>query len=134
MITNSELSNIETRAKIATPPPWLIHPDPRYYVQIPFSADEQVKLDRDANAAFVANARDDVPKLIAEVRRLRSVISSIYEQAKYSIDHGLEPAHTSMWQIEADTYAELAAAEQAVEAELLPSQSNQGNADGPQPA
>ncbi len=72
MITDSEIIDIETRYKAATPSPWLVNPDPRYYVEMPFSTDEQVKLDRDANAAFVANARDDVPKLAAEVRLLQS--------------------------------------------------------------
>lgn len=57
MITETELDAIEARANAATPGPW---DEPG------FSA-----LDA-CDARFVAHARTDVPRLIAEVRRLQS--------------------------------------------------------------
>jgi hypothetical protein len=77
MITDNDLSAIEARYKMATPAPWLIASNPRFYVHMPFSDDDQVKLDRDANAAFVAHARDDIPMLVAEVRLLRATLHGL---------------------------------------------------------
>lgn len=82
-LTDEELNTIETRARLATPPPWLVNPDPRKYVQMPFSAEEDVLRDRDANAAFCANARDDVPRLIAEIRRQRAELQPLRESDTY---------------------------------------------------
>jgi hypothetical protein len=86
-VTNEELEAIEARANAATPGPW--------YVVYEGSSDWEVLTDalRDADgnslefrissshrhrapdcpdAAFIAKAREDVPALIAEVRRLRA--------------------------------------------------------------
>lgn len=89
MLTEEQLAEIETRARIATPPPWLVNPDPRKYVQMPFSAEEDVLRDRDANAAFCANARDDVPRLIAEIRRQRARLAAI-DAATRRVEAGLD--------------------------------------------
>ena len=83
MLTEDQLAEIETRARVATPPPWLVNPDQRKYVLMPFSSEEDVLRDRDANAAFCANARDDVPRLVAEIRRLRAELQPLQESDTY---------------------------------------------------
>lgn len=83
ILTEEQLAEIETRARIATPPPWLVNPDQRKYVLMPFSSEEDVLRDRDANAAFCANARDDVPRLIAEIRRLQAELQPLQESDTY---------------------------------------------------
>ncbi len=83
LLTEEQLAEIDTRARIATPPPWLVHHDPRKYVLMPFSSEEDVLRDRDANAAFCANAREDVPRLVAEVRRLRAELQPLQESDTY---------------------------------------------------
>lgn len=74
-LTIEELNAIEARANAATQAPWLVNPDPRKYVLMPLSSEEDVLRDRDENSAFCANARDDVPRLVAEVRRQRAILA-----------------------------------------------------------
>jgi len=77
-LTSEELNSIEARANAATQAPWLVNPDQRKYVLMPFSSEEDVLRDRDANAAFCANARDDIPRLVAEVRRQRAILAMLH--------------------------------------------------------
>ena len=86
-LTIEELNAIEARANAATQAPWLVNPDPRKYVLMPLSSEEDVLRDRDANAAFCANARDDIPRLVAEVRRLRAELEPLQD----SVTHGWNP-------------------------------------------
>lgn len=86
-LTIEELNAIEARANAATQAPWLVNPDPRKYVLMPLSSEEDVLRDRDANAAFCANARDDIPRLVAEVRWLRAELEPLQE----SVTHGWKP-------------------------------------------
>jgi hypothetical protein len=91
-VTDEELDAIESRAKAATPSPWKIgdpnaHSD--YLIRAQqthkeFGVDDWPLLSTannnpglgawPANAAFVCAARDDVPALVAEVRKLRAVL------------------------------------------------------------
>lgn len=78
-LTEQELNEIQARADAASPGPWFEHADPRKYVYIPNASDEQVIFDRDKNAQFCAHAREDVPCLVAEVRRLQAKVA-MYEK------------------------------------------------------
>lgn len=90
MITKKELEEIEARTNAATPEPWtsddclVIGPIPSY------AGNEAVCLtlmDTSAdssNAIFIAHAREDVPHLIAEVRRLREALSRSLKHLKLS--------------------------------------------------
>lgn len=78
-MTNDELVAIADRAAAATPGPWL----PNGYYQVVQTANDAVPpgaVCRDGNTTrveadrdFIAHARTDVPALIAEVIRLRSL-------------------------------------------------------------
>lgn len=77
-ITESDLSEIEARCEAATAGKWTSHESHHgnqyRYVQI--GGDEMYTTlemePQDAN--FIATAREDVPRLVAEVRRLRAIL------------------------------------------------------------
>lgn len=64
-LTEQQLTDIETRANAATPGPWL---------QSDFADFAEIK---SPDGAFIAHAREDVPALLTEVRRLRAVLEQI---------------------------------------------------------
>jgi hypothetical protein len=88
-LTNSELDEMERRATAATPGPWVPFVEGRDH----FGGDDFIRtgdLDDDqpdmyisqylgarsikvsaADLDFIANARQDIPRLVAEIRRLR---------------------------------------------------------------
>jgi hypothetical protein len=75
-MTNEELTAIENRANAATREPWIV--ERTYVPTASLSAVseygmgmEVAECQIDADGAFIAAARVDVPALIAEVRRLR---------------------------------------------------------------
>lgn len=96
-MTDEELAEIEARAAKATPGPWVVAPwdgdegNVRLTVTVgpdaggwmvadgDWHGPGDAPHDREANAAFMAAARADVPALLAEVRRLQGVVA---EQAK----------------------------------------------------
>ncbi len=77
-MNEQELAQIEERAAKATPGPWEMEIDWRYEYYSTFSwacGPETTAQDDDENQAssdadFIAHAREDIPALIAEVRRL----------------------------------------------------------------
>ena len=86
-LTDKYLSEIEARAKAATPGPWQYHrtwQDDRHramYVMHgytgraskhdnPWIAD--LADDNNEDAEFIAHAREDIPALLAEIRRLQA--------------------------------------------------------------
>lgn len=78
-----DLDAIEARAKAATPGPWRVNPrveadpgetDGHGWLAGPPAAIEYEAALFNRDADFIAAAREDVPALIAEVRRLRSVV------------------------------------------------------------
>lgn len=91
-ITDSELDAIEARAAAALPGPWESSIEgrdhdsgddviltggpnddaPDLYVTLVYRNVPGQRLPTTADWDFIANARQDVPKLVAEVRRLRS--------------------------------------------------------------
>jgi hypothetical protein len=89
-----DLDAIEERADAATEGPWTrsgIHiwgPDPenpedRFDVEPDMIGRADLKM---ADAEFIAHAREDVPALIAEVRRLRQELGSGWDREDYIED------------------------------------------------
>lgn len=82
-MTPEELYAIEVRANAATPGPWtsITHPTLHHSHNDVFVENDDSDLicemvdgkvfDRLATAEFIAHAREDIPALIAEIRRLR---------------------------------------------------------------
>lgn len=75
-MTEDELRVIEARAEAATPGPWEMEVDDPYVIWGPddlriVSFKGSTIIGFEDNAPFVAHAREDIPALIAEVRRLR---------------------------------------------------------------
>jgi hypothetical protein len=94
-VTALDLDAIEARANAATPGPWVIgdghfdnlNPDDDWPVRgadgIPLctSPDDGVRGGHlKADAEFIANARGDVPVLVAEVRRLRMALTEAQQR------------------------------------------------------
>ena len=96
MITEEQLNEIETRVEAATPGPWmLIDRDiDWWYVETPEGLLATCNPSGEAiigieDAAFVAHARTDIPRLIEEVRRLRTKVTALDEElseASWRID------------------------------------------------
>jgi hypothetical protein len=94
-LTSEELEAIRQRAEAATQGNWratLDDPYERTYVLGAFNGIVTVVADikGDADAEFIANARQDVPKLLAEVDRLRKALQEIADIDDW--DYGLEKA------------------------------------------
>lgn len=86
-MTEQELAAIEARATAATPGPWTashrhVHGTPDndeqsglgLEIEGPPQASGRGQFARGADATFIAAAREDVPALVAEVRRLRALL------------------------------------------------------------
>ncbi|MBE4796163.1 hypothetical protein [Streptomyces caniscabiei] len=90
-LTAGRLDEIETRHKAATPGPWTAvelppnehHPRPAYWVNADYTDTDDCRTHetvadcpwRMTDAAFIAHAREDVPALLAEVRRLKDELA-----------------------------------------------------------
>ncbi|MFN9086729.1 MAG: hypothetical protein ACK5W7_04295 [Gemmatimonadaceae bacterium] len=82
-MTNDELTTLEALANAATPGPWV--EDGFDCVRAPdfrILYDNSCRDDDNGarNAAFIAAARDAVPALVAEVRRLKEAYESAYQR------------------------------------------------------
>lgn len=86
-MTEDELDAIEARANAAQPGPWPLPGErmspggsggPNYDERLPLDHEgcDVWPWHTDENMAFAYRARDDVPALVAEVRRLRDAISA----------------------------------------------------------
>lgn len=84
MPADLDLDAIEARCDAATPGPWrddetdnngqrLIFGDNAddWIALLPHQCVESIRVERDRDAAFIAHAREDLPALVAEVRRVR---------------------------------------------------------------
>lgn len=91
----AKLSEIEARAKAATEGPWSVGEEFRtHVVDGAFAGDDRLPVASqpsnglgatawdEANATFIAHAREDVPALVAEVRRLREVNAGLVRLLK----------------------------------------------------
>lgn len=80
-VTDDDLLQIERLCNAATPGPWRSfiedrdHESGSSFIQ---TAGEDIELSGASNADqdFIASARQDVPRLVAEVRRLRRLIAT----------------------------------------------------------
>lgn len=90
MTESLDLDAIRARCEVLLPAPWTV-PDfnPVRVImwdihQGPFDPDWPYLFvngrDAPATAAFIANARQDVPALLAEVERLRAMVASLIEE------------------------------------------------------
>ena len=96
MITGEELVQMKERAEKATEGPWgngeqYEQMDPGHYVYSETSglivvAEEEGTF-RGEDAEFIAHAREDVPRLVAEVERLRAVIYNVADARQYMDAH-----------------------------------------------
>ena len=97
MLDEKRLSEIEARANAATPGPWFPAGNANgYWVECGekgedgernqwiANIDSAVKHER-PDAAFIADARQDIPELLAEVRRLRAALT---DYANHADDSG----------------------------------------------
>lgn len=85
-ISSQELAEIAARAEAARPGPWISWVEGRDHqsgsniitVGKPEAEEADIELmgATVADQDFIAAAREDVPRLIAEIRRLRSMIAS----------------------------------------------------------
>ena len=83
-ITNAELTEMKERAKKATAGPWVT-----YYESLVKSkegdkvvADTWQVVNGEYDARFIAHAREDVPRLVAEVERLREALRDIIQNSE----------------------------------------------------
>lgn len=106
-MTDQELAEIEARANAATPGPWKAKPreddrNERCAGIVALRPDADDEWDRELDvvvtdsgvyppdpktAEFIAHAREDVPKLIAEVRKLRAERDEAIERCAGVADH-----------------------------------------------
>lgn len=76
-MTDAQLKAIEERAEKATPGPWGVNGQrgDAYWYGYVHAGDTPIDdVFREENAAFIAHSREDVPALVAEVRRLREAL------------------------------------------------------------
>lgn len=73
-MTDAELDEIRQRCEAVTPGPWSVHETPHgYSIRWPHCVRATVaRVWGIEDSAFVANAREDVPRLLAEIDRLRA--------------------------------------------------------------
>ena len=86
-MTEEELTAIEARATAATREPWIV--GDMYVPSACLSAVsvygmgmEVAECQSDADGAFIAAARADVPALVAEVRRLRALVERAFQEGQ----------------------------------------------------
>jgi hypothetical protein len=103
-LTDDELKAIEARANAATPGPWKAEGDDECILYVRAANGHTVVTTdsgvytTDEDAIFIAAARTDVPKLVAEVRRLREAFVDAWDagfhssgegwNGEYPFDHG----------------------------------------------
>lgn len=87
MLSEQELDVIQTRADAATPGPWYPFVSPwrdkmraitvTDHAGLPLAYVGHKDLPNDANLAFIAHSRVDVPALLSECRRLRAALGTV---------------------------------------------------------
>lgn len=69
-LTQEELAEIRKRTEASTPGPWK---ESKLYIEFGDSSERLADVCNRIDAEFIAHAREDVPKLLAEIERLQSV-------------------------------------------------------------
>ncbi len=79
MLTNTEIEAIRKRAEEATEGPWIIEESRYggYYNAGNPKYDYSACISPENDIEFIANAREDIPKLLSEIERLRDELSFI---------------------------------------------------------
>lgn len=83
MISENELKQIESRCDLATPGPWISYIEGRDHTsgshfimtgnKINRGPDFEIDGARLEDYDFIANAKQDIPKLIEEIKRLKKI-------------------------------------------------------------
>lgn len=73
VMSDERLTEIEACSTAATSPPWQSSPS-GWVDRVPHPSINRRAFETAADAEFVAHAREDVPDLIAEVRRLKRAL------------------------------------------------------------
>jgi hypothetical protein len=85
-MTDDDLAEIEARANAAQPPPWPLPGgrDSNYDARLPLDHEgcDVWPWGTEENMIFAYKAREDVPRLVAEVRRLRRAIAEAMGQER----------------------------------------------------
>jgi len=71
-LNDEQLAEIRKRAEAATAGPWYLNGDLLVYGDGPYDYIWELETEK-IKAEFIAHAREDVPKLLAEIERLESV-------------------------------------------------------------
>lgn len=87
MIDEKRLAEIEARISFASSAPWTS--GPVSFLSAPDGIVCDIHLDDDGNREFIMHAREDVPALVAEVRRQRAVLTRMGDIVSKMAD--LEP-------------------------------------------
>jgi hypothetical protein len=80
MLTEQQLKAIEVRAEAACPGPWTIEETKHGELEV-FAGIYHVATVAEDEVEFVAHVREDVPILIAEIRRLQAVIEHLQKRS-----------------------------------------------------
>ncbi len=93
MMTNDQLQQIKARCDAATRGPWKYHTDigKKYYIHSPTYGVRDFccltsGFEREADAVFVTEARQDIPDLLQEVERLRAEVERFRAKRNETID------------------------------------------------
>lgn len=116
-MTQDELDRLEALANAATPGPWVAnggvpeqvihcptkrHPNRTTFhsivwlTQTDYASGEYYADMMDGDAQFIAAARDAVPALVAEVRRLRGLVEAAYREG-YDNGYVTDPWQDQSW-------------------------------------
>jgi len=117
-MSEERLKEIAAREKAATPGPWwterdhhgqenLYAPDGFWLGRMPHQCVVAIEQQQIANAAFVVEARADIPDLLAEVRRLREALA-LNETRRTNLLASCEARGVAMERAEAERDAALA--------------------------
>lgn len=86
-MTEEELGEIEARAAAVPRGPWVVETSPRGYPQRITNAEALLLAECYTNpdyppavARFLAHAREDIPRLLAEVRRLQVLLADWFSE------------------------------------------------------
>ena len=107
-VTDDLLARIEAALAAATPGPWEVHPNPRFWICMP-AEDEGGVPDprRDANAALVALLRNHAAELVERVRRAEAdadrVTRDVFDLVWFTVDRQAfpdlpAPVVTAVWE------------------------------------
>ena len=87
-LTQSELEAIAKRAEVATEGPWkwdveergLWNDDQNVACVVSIKGETWFDM-HETDADFIAHAREDIPRLLAEIRRLKTIVNNVREEA-----------------------------------------------------